>query len=393
MRKALLCIFLLAACPAFAQSRLDNALRVIQKNNYNLKSLKKWEEWRGAEVNTNRFLANPIMEYDYLYSSPAGTGNQVDFTISQPFDFPTVYGRKKVMARQQQDGLAMEYKLSAQELLLEVKLHLLENVYLNKKQVALEQRVQKAVDLVNQYEKKMQQGEATILDLNKASVHLFQVRKDSAMNRARMKVSMLQLSELNGGQELTFTDTLYPSNFSVPPFHVLDSTIEAEDISPQFYQNEIRILSQQVDVQKALNLPRFEVGYHSQTILNQSYKGFHLGIAIPIAENRNKLQAARANLQYETFKHDQHRVEHRLKNLKLYEVLLSQQKTMEAYQRLITGLDSERLLQKSLQLGETNVSEYTRQKDELFILYNEYLEVELAFHKTLATLYRFRIQL
>jgi outer membrane protein, heavy metal efflux system len=48
---------------------------------------------------------------------------------------------------------------------------------------------------------------------------------------------------------------------------------------------------QMVEVSKALNLPKFETGYHYQAMLGQRFNGLHLGLTIPLWENKNKVNA------------------------------------------------------------------------------------------------------
>jgi hypothetical protein len=82
-----------------------------------------------------------------------------------------------------------------------------------------------------------------------------------------------------------------------------------------------------------------------------------------------------------------------LRNLALYENLVVQQRNMEEYEKLINNLDTERLLRKSLQPGELTISEYIKEKDEFFFLYDDYTKVELSYYQALASLYHFKIKL
>ena len=76
--------------------------------------------------------------------------------------------------------------------------------------------------------------------------------------------------------------------------------IEANDPILKVYEHEKEVMERQIAAQKSLKLPKIEAGYHSQGILDQNFRGVHKGITIPLWENKNKLEAAQANLDYAT---------------------------------------------------------------------------------------------
>jgi outer membrane protein, heavy metal efflux system len=384
-------IFIVLTQTVFAQSNLQNVLGSIGKHNLDILINKKQVEWKTSLYNTDRFLPNPFIEYDYLPGSPPGAGIQKDFTITQEFDYPSVYSLKKQLYHQHSTLLNVEQQIFFQETMLQAKLLLLEKIWLNKKISFLRNRINQSRDLVEQYEKKMLLGEATILDVNKAKVHLYQISKESALLGVENRALVNQIMEMNGGNNISFNDTIYPHTEVVPRFNVLDSLIEAEDLTNHIYENEINILNNQINLQKALNLPKMQIGYHSQSILNQSYKGIHVGISIPVFENKNKLTAARLNLQYENYRHDKHRLEHKIKNRELYDNLLVQKQIMNDYTKLINSLNTDHLLEKSLRLGEITINEFMKERDAVNALYDDYLMAELEYHKTMARLYKFKL--
>lgn len=183
MKGTLLLINLLLLRYCVAQSAFDNLLQQIERNNYDIKAQQERMDWKESAFNTNRFLSDPQVEYDYLFSNPASAGDQRELAITQQFDFPFVYKKKKDLFNQQRLQLQTEHKLFRQETLLQAKLLLLQQVWLNKRQAAIEERLKHTAQLVGLYERKMEQGEVTILDLNKSRLKLYTIRKDSAFNK------------------------------------------------------------------------------------------------------------------------------------------------------------------------------------------------------------------
>ncbi|MGZ5446275.1 MAG: TolC family protein, partial [Thermoanaerobaculia bacterium] len=56
-----------------------------------------------------------------MFGTPAGAGTQKDFSITQQFDFPTVYGKKARLAQAKIEQNTFVQKNAEQEILLEAK--------------------------------------------------------------------------------------------------------------------------------------------------------------------------------------------------------------------------------------------------------------------------------
>ncbi len=47
---------------------------------------------------------------------------------------------------------------------------------------------------------------------------------------------------------------------------------------------------------RAEALPKFHTGYLSETVIDQKFQGISVGMSIPLWENKNKVQYAKANV-------------------------------------------------------------------------------------------------
>jgi hypothetical protein len=157
------------------------------------------------------------------------------------------------------------------------------------------------------------------------------------------------------------------------------------------YQQEIKIQEQNIAVQKALNLPKIETGYHSQGILGQSYKGVHAGITIPLWENKNRVKAAQSNLEYATSNSQTHILEHRLENKGYYDQLALRLKAMEDYKNLLSTLNNTPLLNKALRLGQITIIQYFQDESYYFLSYDKYLQMEWEYQQAVARLYKYQL--
>src|SRR5215204_5738548 len=107
----------LLAVSGIAQNSMDTILNAVKANNKSIQSNKKYWEARKTEFKTGLTPYDPQIEYDYLFGSPAGAGNQKDFSVTQRLDFPSVYKRKKELSGEQIIQAEMQHQVFMQDIL------------------------------------------------------------------------------------------------------------------------------------------------------------------------------------------------------------------------------------------------------------------------------------
>lgn len=382
------CFFTIAG---FTQNGMDLVMKEVNVNNRSIQANQKYWQAKQAEHKTNLNPVNPFVEYDYMIGSPAGAGSQRDFAITQRLDFPTVYKRRKELASQLGVQTEFQQQVYRQDILLEAKLSVLQIIYLNKKSAELNRRLIQTQNLVINYQDKVEKGEVIILDLNKARIQLLQIKNETAMNENEKQQLLTRIAALNGGISVSVLDTVYPVISIIPDFETLDSIIESNDPILKVYEQEKQILKQKWNLQKALNLPQIEAGYHSQGILGQRYRGIHAGLTIPLWENKNKLNAINAILDYETANAGAHRLTHRFENLQLYDQLEVRLNLLKEYQTLLPTLNNGFLLNKALALGQITSLQYFYEESFYYNTYDLYLQAEWQYHQAVARLFKYEL--
>ena len=391
MKKLILITLLLPiGLAGFAQS-IDEALESVKKNNKTIQSGRQYQLSQNTLAKTGNTPQNPVVEYDHLFGSPAGAGTQKDFTITQQFDFPSVYGNRAKLAEAKIEQNSYLQKNAEQEVLLEAKKLLIELVYENKRQDELEKRLVVSQRLFSDTKKRFDLQDATILNYNKIKVQLATAQSDIVLQRGKLAQIRDELTNLNGGVEIRLTDTIYPPIIPVPSFEELDSLIEANDPIVKSFEKNIDVNKQQLGVVRSLTLPKFETGYHSQSILGQSYRGFHLGISIPLWENRNKVKAQSQALDYSSLRMVEHRIEHSFSNRAVYDRHVSIKASLSELQEILGGLNTLPMLTKALSLGQITSIDYANGLISYYSLTDRLLELEKEYHLTVAELYKFRL--
>ncbi|PZR09532.1 MAG: transporter [Flavobacterium psychrophilum] len=312
-----------------AQSGLETVLTDISKNNKTLQTQSKYWEAQKLQYNTGNTLYDPTVSYDFMRGTPnAIAGNQTDITVTQRFDFPTVYGKKKNLANEKSKQADFYITANRQEILLEAKKICIELVYRNKLQERIIERKAKTEKFLTDFQTKLNKGEGNILDVNKAKLQLIEINKDYQLNISTINQLNQRLTELNGGIELVFNENAYPEYLPVLSFEELEATIENNDPIKKYLEQHTVIAQKQIEVSKALTLPKFEAGYHYQGILGQNFHGARIGVSIPLWENKNRVKQSQAELSVTEVQLNEHKTEHFYNIKQLYEKYTNLQKIL-----------------------------------------------------------------
>lgn len=363
-------------------------LQSIRAKSYEIKINLADAQLKQSEIETS-LLSDPKVEYDYLFGSVAGTGNQKDFAVTQEFDYPTTYSAKRKLNELKVRQVSLVSQLHMHTTLSTAKILLIQKIWINKKRNIGNQRIADAKALVDAFEKKLQFGEATVIDVNRARLHLFRSENDASMLELDARSVDAQLAILNGGAPVIFNDTTYFPFPEISSYAQLDSIVAENDLYLKALDNESGIMQQEIALQKALTLPRFELGYHSQSILGQSFRGVHIGMSIPLFEKKNKVQNAHLNLAKHRYQSNQHVAEHQMENKQLLDSLHTYKNTVVAIGRMKQQLNTEYLIGKALTLGEITVTQYLKEKEEYYTVIDQYLDSEFLYYHTLGRIFRF----
>jgi outer membrane protein TolC len=311
--------------------------------------------------------------------------------VTQSFDFPTAYGKKNALANQLGIQADLYLRTVNQELLLEAKMICIELVYRNKLQVPLTKRKEATAKWLGQFKKKLESGDGTILDVNKAEIQLLEIRKQFLENASFIAQLSEQLTSLNGGIAITFSDVEY---FDVPviaDFETLEKEIEVQDYIRKSLEQDKVIAQKQIDVSKALALPKMEVGYHYQGILGQTYNGIHTGISLPLWESKNRVKLEMAKMTFAETALTDHKNEHYYEIKQLHGRHESLKSILSDYEKLNHSVEPIKILDKSLAAGQISVLEYFVELNYYNATFNSYLEIEKEYFEVVANLLKYKL--
>lgn len=375
----------------YSQSTIDTILTEIAKNNKTIQANTHYWNAQKMQYKTGNSLYNPTFEYDYMKGSPANAGNQTDIIVTQSFDFPTVYSKKIQLSKELTSQADLQLKAANQELLLEAKKICIELVYRNKLQIPLTKRKEVTEKWLANFKKKLATGDGTILDVNKAEIQLLEIKKQFQDNASIIAKLNEQLTSLNGGNVINFTDVVYFDVPAIPNFETLEKEIEAQDFIRKTLEQEKVIVQNQMDVSKALALPKMEVGYHYQGILGQTYNGIHTGISLPLWESKNTVKLQKAKMTFAESALTDHTNEHYYEIKQLYGRYESLKSILTDYEKINQSVEPILLLDKALSAGQISVLEYFVELNYYNDSQNSFLEIEKEYHEVVASLLKYQL--
>lgn len=376
---------------SFAQSNVQRILDSIAQNNKQIAVQKQFAESQKYNYKTGIYLNNPSISYDYLFGNSNEVGNQTELNIVQSFDFPTSYVYKNKIANSKIAQLEFLQKQTKQAVLLQTKLVLNEIVFLNKQKAFFDKRLENAQKLFADYKKKFDNGNASILELNKAKMELINVQNLERQNTNLLNQYRLQLSELNGGKQIVFTDTVYHLHQQLPSFEKLLEAAEANEPDLKLIEQEHDILQNKVSLSKAQSLPKFELGYRADRNSQVNFQGVHFGVTIPLWENKNTVKTAKSEVLYNEIRHDEHHISHESELKQLYENYQNVNQSFTEYKDLISTINTIDLLNKSLSQGQISTIDYFTELNYYYQSIEIYLQLEKELNETLCKLYKYEL--
>ncbi|HSO85951.1 MAG TPA: TolC family protein [Draconibacterium sp.] len=385
-------LFTLIICvQANAQSDLETVLSQISRNNKTLQSNAQFWEAQKMQFKTGNTPVDPVIEYDYLSGSPADAGNQHEFKLVQKFDFPTVYVKKSQLAEQQTAQAEFELTAARQNILLDAKTICLELVYRNKMHLQLEQQKNNNEKLLTDFQTRLDKGEGNILDVNKAKLQLIEIRREFQENLSDKAQLNERLTALNGGNQITFTDTIYPAVSVISSFVQLQTDYENADPIKKSLEQQKLISQKSLELSKAMWLPKIEAGYRYQGILGQTYNGIHTGISIPLWENKNSVKLQNAKLLFQDLNLQDHQTTIDTEIKQKFEKYTNLKITLNDYQTAFESINSTRVLNKALSLGEISTIEYFLEMNYYNTALKNYLQTEKDYHRVIAELFKYQL--
>jgi cobalt-zinc-cadmium efflux system outer membrane protein len=373
----------------FGQSQIENVLEEIEQNNTTLSALRKNTESEKILNKTGIFPQNPEVEFNYLWGNPVVIGNRTDFSIRQRFDFPTAYGYRNQISELKNDQAELQYQKNLKALQYETKLICNDLVYTNALKNELAKRFEHAQNIAQSYKTKFELGGINVLEFNKAQLNLLKMTKAVESNETERIALLAELTRLNGGKAIAFDESVFAEVSMKEDFDQWFQSSVRNNPFLEWLNKEVEISQRNIQLNKALNLPKFEAGYMSEVLVGEQFRGITAGMSIPLWENKNKIKAAKSSaVTIESMATD-HELQFYNHLKALHSKAVRLQKNATDYKSGLLLYNNAELLKTALDKGEISLINYLTELSFYYESIQELLEIEKELFKVVAEIERF----
>ena len=373
----------------FSQS-FDSILKTIEENNKDIQAAKKYVESKSYEYKKHNLPEGPELKYGYFPKNNTVPGTKEVFEVSQSFQMPCFYRNHTAYSKLMISKEELNQSILRQNILTESKSLLIEYIYLIKKLAIIDKRLKFADDIHNASLIRLEVGDANALEINKAKLHLMQVQKQEKEARTEVLAIREKLKSLNGGEEIDVSVEDYPIESLIDIDSVMLNRLSL-DPELLFSQKSIEASQKQLKVTKNLQLPKFNLGYGTETVADEKFKGFLVGVSIPLWSSRRAIQQAKFETQYYDLNAISINQSKIAETNVLYKKAASLEESLISYKTVLSTVNSEELLNQSLEAGEISIIDFFTEMFYYYEVYDDFLKVEKDYHQALAELYKYKL--
>ena len=294
MKRFLIAVSLvLIASAAWAEGSIGNVLKQIAQNNLTLKVLHHEGEAEVLDIKAANAPGGLSVEYSPFFRSGYSGVAESELVVSQEIQFPTKYADRNKQAKMQKAVGGKVYEKNRRDILLEAQLLCVDVIRLNKTLAMLRQRLKNSETLRQMYDKRMEAGDANILEVNKVKLDCMEVQTLVSEAQNERMLLLQQLAELNGGKPVAIDDVEIPKFQPIADFESYKTLALASDADIQMAETMLQSADMNVKMQKREWLPDISFGYRRNTEQKEAVNGVLVGVSFPLYSNSQNIRAAK----------------------------------------------------------------------------------------------------
>ncbi len=400
---------LMAGGTALGQERpgIEGILQQIELHNRELQAATQLARAEKLEQKSSNNLPDPTLSYAHLWDSKDKNITVGELVVSQSFDFPTRYLSRGGMNRHLYSSIDAATEATRQRILLEAKLLCIEITTLNRQQKLLKERMEQAEKLAKLYQKRLQEGDANLIETNKIELERLNARTEYRLGEIAIRNKTQQLLALNGNQPLLpgrptplgpavpTADTLGLDHFKEQPLPgdlvTLMGELMETDPSLRALKSRQLAAEKSIGLNKQGWLPRLELGYRRNTESGHPLNGVVVGFSFPLFENRSKVKSARSQATGLKLQREDAQDKEQARLSSLYEEAYQLQQSIQEYQSTLSAQQNLTLLEKALMEGQISLIDYFVEVSIIYQSQSNLFALEGEYQRAVAELYRSRL--
>lgn len=360
MKRRTIAMFILAAGVCITSGAQlpapDSLFQEVLSNNRTLRVARESYQVALLESGVGNTPPDPEVEFGYLYGKPAELGNRVDFSVKQRVDFPSAYIHKSHLRKIRNSQAELAYALSRQEILLQAKQLWIERIYLNLEEQLLVKRLRQAGTIDGHFRQKLASGEVDRLTYNQSVLQLAALESEYEAVLSEIRSNRLAMKEITGGKEVEITDTVFPAPAVIIPDTLWQDYLQGPGL--QLHHQAMQLKEQQKSLTVSQHLPKLSAGYYSESVMDQQFRGFQVGITVPLWENANRIKMANSEVAFAQADAERYTSLRKKEILQALDQLESLKLRTRKLEEALDAGNSTGMLVLALKQGEISLTEY-----------------------------------
>ena len=375
------------AFTASAENSVDDVLKQIAQNNLTLKALQHDNEADVLDIKAENSLDGLSVEYSPFFRSGYSGVAESELVVSQEIQFPTKYADRNKQAKMQKAVGGKVYEKNRRDILLEAQLLCVDVIRLNKTLAMLGQRLKNSEALRLMYDKRMEAGDANILEVNKVKLDCMEVQTLVSEAQNERMLLLQQLAELNGGKPVNIDDVEIPKFQPIADFESYKALALASDADIQMAETMLQSADMNVKMQKREWLPDISFGYRRNTEQKEAVNGVLVGVSFPLYSNSKNIRAAKERRESAQLQVEQARCTAESQLRSGYQQLVGLQQVLD-HSDVKMMQESIELFAKALQQGEINALEYYTEVNSIYEKLQRHIDIHCQNAKLHAVLHK-----
>lgn len=346
---------MLASAAAGAQN-VDDILEQISENNLTLKAIQQQLDAQGDANLAESSLDGPEIEFAYLFGEDGRRRH--DIGISQSFDFGAITGIRRKAALKQNELLALEYRTNRRDVLTSARKLVYSIVNSNALIAEYSRRVENARSLEQAYRSGYEKGEFSVIDYRKAAVSLSEAEGQLRLLQVDRDGMLAELKNLNGGKEIAVTSCEQETILLPGSFEDWLEQASGKSSALNYVRMATSVSEQQLKLSRSEAFPSFSVGYKSEIVPGEGFRGVSVGLSIPIWSAGKKISSAKKQLEASKTAEQDALVQFRTNAENLYDKAMALAESYAGYDFLTDSGEVLADLRKAFDSGQISLLDY-----------------------------------
>ena len=379
---------LMLALPATIPAQgLQHYLNSVEANCPALESSASLCEAARAEARAGNVPEDPSIEFSPFFADGTDGMATSEMVVSMGFDFPTLYASRAKYGKISGNAAELQYMIARRDILLSAAGMWMDRVMLEQNRQLLQDRLQYADSMTAVCRTRLERGDASAIDLNKARLDAMTARVELNGTEASLRQIKAKMAALNNGEEVKFTADGYPALFNIAPDDSLAEKMLGFELEVQAAETQVALTQQSLSVERQGWIPKFEAGYRRNTDEDKVLNGFIIGASFPVFSNINKSKAAKARLQASEHQNEAARLEAKARIESGLDELSRLEQSIKCYDRELMD-ETLTMLRKAVNEGYMGIGDYYIEADKIYQYLQSLNQLENTYHKTVLEVFK-----